>query len=264
MAFSISENFDEKPFLLDEERLRGLVGLIHFCLKEGAQIKYNVRREDQTQYSTANIGDILAEKNIKGFRITKLGLSAFGVGRGFEISISFRSGWPNTPIELDITGEDRQLVSTFSADIREYITAEIVARRFHTRWLAVAFVALAAYLFRVGYEPGVLLSHSVNEALNSPDLALKLNYLIERMNQQGGLSDSFAWAGFLVISFAVYLLIFNPQWGVLNPTNLFLIGREHHRYKRLTDLRDKVLWTVVVGSIISTLAGIVVWRLTKP
>lgn len=268
MAVSISDSFDDKGFLLDEVRLRKLAEVMSKRL--GEPVLYFIARKDQSQFDTANIDDVLSESNSGSTAISRLQIVAVGGIKNVNAQVTFRRAGYSHPVELELRGEDRELASLIAGDIREYVDSEIITKPFHTRWLsfpaAVVFAYLLKVLFRVmGLGPFGNDAISEETALKSSDLAVKLNYLIR---QNEGPNNLLGWTFILLLmvclAFVMWLLLWNPQWDLVNPNNLFLIGKEQLRYQRLVDLRGKLFWGVIIASVVSVLTGVIVLQIAKP
>lgn len=240
MTLSISETFDDRRFLLDEAKFRKVVELATKRLHRtalGSKIEYEVERKDGSNYSTSDIDEVLSESDIESTRIHKLAVLVRGAT--LDVGVIFDVGeFARAPVRLSIKGDNRELVMLTGADLREYIDGEILVRRFPTRWFAVVPVIVSCYLiaFSVRDNPSSSALPSISDILKNPDLAVKLNYLLQRQESSSVKLTMPLWAGAMFACgfiMTVWLLVFNPQWDFIVRGNMFLIGKERERYDRL-------------------------------
>lgn len=196
MAFSIIDTFDNKGFLLDEIRITKLADLMkkRFPDPDKAIVRYFVRRRDQATFDTRQVDDIVSERNYGSVLITRLMMRA-GDRHDPDLRVTITFSQILAPISLEIDGADRELVSLIAGDIKEYIHSEILTKPFHTRWLSIPVIVAGAYLVRAmalyyrahwREAPGAKGKLGMADALKSSDLAVKLNYLIQK-DQLAGL-----------------------------------------------------------------------------
>jgi dolichol kinase len=275
VALSIIETFGAKRFLLNETGLRKVIELIATRLNKGEadpRIQYELTRQDRSEYKTKSIEEVLSDRNTGPTRLQNLKVYVNFGGVGTRVALFFDVRKENVPVFFSITGDDREMVMLLGADLREYIVSEIIVKRKPIRWIAIPLAIIWYYLMRFFItlpqpRPASPALPSASEILKNPDLAAKLNYLIQRQQADSGgsLFDGLVAVLFLAgIVTALWILVANPQWKYIVPGNLFLIGKERERYDRLIDIRDKVVWGVIVAFIVGIVAGVIVWRTTSP
>jgi len=269
-------------FIMDEERLRNIHNIIFNRLgKEGNCIfkpKYTIYRSDNFVYNTNDIEDILKEENSELKKIIRLKITPEQNIQTFDFALEFRTktgfsivGEPNTT--LNVEGEDRDLVYLFFSELKKYLTIEVNTKRI----ISVNTLSFIRYfpmlLLMILPSISVIFNNAKNDlglknALNSQDIPIKLNYLI---NQTKGF-DAFSSYNiyFLIIPFLI-ILSFSDHFEIsmnkilsqyLFPSNLFLFGKECSRYNKILDLRSKIIWGIMVALIISILGSIIVWKIT--
>jgi len=275
MAFSISDTFDNKGFLVDEIRITKLADLMkkRFPEPDKAIVRYFVRRKDAATFDTRNVAEIFSESNYGSILITNLAMRILDLGNsGFTVAITFSQIL--RPITLEVEGPDRELVSLIAGDIKEYIHSEVITKPFHTRWLFIPVLVIGEYLalaimryWQAHWRelPGAK-GLGIADALKSSDLAVKLDYLIQR-DQYTGFDISFIVTATLLavatLFLSGHLFVFNPQWNIVAPSNMFLIGKETTRYERLIKVRDHLFWGVIIAAVVCLITGFAVWLLTK-
>lgn len=93
---------------------------------------------------------------------------------------------------------------------------------------------------------------------------LKLNYLVEMEQNRSllGSGGSLIVIG-IMVGLAVLVMLGIPAFEKLYPRNIFYLGKEISRYDRICNFRNKFYWVVFIGSIVSIIAGIIVYYTTK-
>jgi hypothetical protein len=255
----------ERGFILDEERLRKIHDLIENRISKyptPLSLRYIVFRGDSFSYQTSSVDDVVNEDNEDWRAITMLELFA-----SEEEGFTFRLTFSKRGVFVRITGDDRDDVFLLFSDLREYIRNEVLSGwridRLTARLLGLIFTILvllgALYFYtRVTYDP-----HLFSEALSTNDLAKKLNFLIQESARSytGGRS-------ILVLTGVLLVALLGGEglptvWNAAFPTNLFLFGKRKVTFDKRRRLLANIFWVVIVGLIVSALAGLFVWRLTS-
>lgn len=270
-------------FIMDEERLRNIHDIIFNRLgKEGKdnkfKPKYTIYRSDNFVYNTLDIEDILREENSELKKIIRLkitpeqNIQTFNFALEFKIKTGFSLvGEPNTT--LDVEGEDRDLVYLFFSELKKYLTIEVNTKRIITINTLNFIRYIPMLLLMILPSISILLNGTKNDlglknALNSQDIPIKLNYLINQTKGFNAFSSYNMY--FLLIPFLI-ILSFSDQFEIsmnkilsqyVFPSNLFLLGKECSRYNKILDLRSKIIWGIMVALIISILGSIIVWKIT--
>jgi hypothetical protein len=169
---------------------------------------------------------------------------------------------------LQIEGDIRDDVFLVFSDLKQYLTNEVCTRRspFSSKKVAQLLFALpVTLLFAWIYIRGSVtkvdvVDISAESVLKSQDLAAKLNYLIVQQSKSEVTTIPVAIGSvFLVASLGLAVfgeaIILKPL-RYLHPRNIFLVGKEIERHERRIKLRDRLIWTIGVG-LIMTILGVV-------
>ena len=262
MAAIVTHTF-ERAFRLDEERLRRIDSIVRDGLKQidpTWEHSFRVGRADALAYETAQVEDIVAEKNFESERLVRISVKADKESRSLRLDFDAREG-----CRLEIDGDDRNWVYVVSSTLRQFLESDVCVgfRRRLSDSRAVPLVFMLGTLVIMASTAFFATNRQARqEALESSEISDKLDYLIA---QRTHLDDILPAAlAILGLTFAVF--IFGFDWIVkrLFPGNLFLFGRENDRYKRLIDIRSKVVWGVLIAFIVSALASVAVWFATTP
>lgn len=259
-----------KGYTLDEGRLRKIDEILKTRSKhiEGqSRQTFKVYRSDALVYTTTDLHILLAERNDKSQHIERvtIGLASDDT---FELSLDF----DQTGVYLDVEGNDRDFVYVIFSDIRNFI--EHNASTLNNRDLPFKVTNALVFAFiAVSITPLINITYKMTsfrppiryeDALNSSDVLIKLNYLISRTppialgkNLLFSMSLLLAASAVMIFRRPIYLLI-----RYLFPLNIFLIGEEIGHTARRANIRNSIFWVVIVGSTISTITGFFVWFLT--
>jgi hypothetical protein len=126
--------------------------------------------------------------------------------------------------------------------------------------IPVAMIAVVAYLTAPRLDPQV-----VAKVLTSSDLVEKINFLIQERHRanSGGSAIWFLLAAMLVMTVMVAGGL-EWVWAQVFPSNLFLFGQRKESFNRRRALLGNIFWIVAVGLVVSLVAGLIVWFVTKP
>ncbi len=113
-------------------------------------------------------------------------------------------------------------------------------------------------------------AEKVKDVLESSDLAIKLNYLIEVQASASKDVEEYMYI-FIPIAVIAIILIIIPillkfLWGksgVLRITDYFLFGKQKNIYDKKVKVKNNIIWTIGVGLIISIIGGFIVYFITK-
>ena len=107
-------------------------------------------------------------------------------------------------------------------------------------------------------------------ALNSNDLGIKLNYLIEDKirnstfsGREEPLVSILMWIAMLTMLGTTLYSVLMRKGSVIRITDYFLFGKQIKIYDKKLKLRNQIIWTVVVGLIIRMIAVFIVCYVTK-
>jgi hypothetical protein len=240
---------------------------------------YVVYRTDSIQYSGEDIEVVLKDENSEYQKITALDITCEEEGEFFfELRFNNRGKYSNG-VSLSISGHDTDFVHLLFSDVRQYIENEVAVlnplkliRGDLSAWVTVimslaAFALLIAVMLLVSQSNGTNLSDdNINSILSSSDINTKLNYLIERNTIRHRITISkpvvFVIAGILT-ALVLSSRFIRKQLVRFFPSNVFAIGKGKERYKRMLELRSKIVWGVVVAFFVSGMAGLVIYFVTR-
>ncbi len=259
----------ENGFVLDEGRLRKVAEILMARQKQfGAdcRLTFKVYRSDTLTYTTEDLEQILREDNGGWSRLVRLTFSI--QASDFSLSLDF----DEDGTRLHIEGNDRDVVFLVFSEIKQYLSSEVNTVRIKgykvRNLLSSAFLlcgavySIASFARVFGETP-----FPADTVLQSQDLQLKLNFLVESISRQFG--TPFMSIFYVLLAVVVIYEVFfaskllKRPLEYLFPSNIFLIGKEIQRNTRRQSLRQNIFWGVIIASVISLLAGLVVWLVTK-
>ncbi|MBU2560306.1 hypothetical protein KKA03_05375 [archaeon] len=254
----------KKGFCLDEERIRKINDIIIKRIKEiDDTLKpiYNIHRGDGFSYNTSDIQDIINEENLESSLVTRIDVS-FKKNKEIEFQLDFTKNENYIFIE----GEDRDFVHLLFSDLKNYLSIEVnTIRKFSNKtrslFMLTPFFFMIYTLYLFSREKQDL--PQIQGVLDSQDINIKLNYLIQTQSNESINSFYGAFIAFFIISF---LIIFGEEkfiefYRYLYPCNIFLFGKEIEKYKNIEKLRDKLVFGIVT-LLIGIIAGYVVLQIT--
>lgn len=177
-------------------------------------------------------------------------------------------------VNLEIEGDNRDLVYLLSSDLKQYISSEVAIMNDVSKkgliWITNIFLLLLfispSYAYHLWAVRRGYYKTSVDMTLKSQDVQEKLNFLIERTTNI--LPPVFI--GLLLMTFAIAVIfIVNERGGVRKlvdyffPMHAFLFGKEMVQYNRRMNLKKNIFWVIIVGSVISLITGFAIWKFTK-
>lgn len=261
-------------FLIDETRLRKLKDIIESreAKNSDQKIIYQVYRGDSYYYTTESVDDVIKEDNEDWRRITRLELKLPHTAPGKEDSdLHFVLSFSDTMgCQLWASADDRDRVFLLFSDLRDYIQHEVTIIRTidpnTSRFLGVIFslVILALVTFTLLYRLDHPDPSGLRQALESSDIATKLNFLINQRQRSApfGSRGLFLLVLATIASFGAMLGGLRPLFRYIFPGNLFLFGKRREHFEKRQRLTNNLLWVVGVGLMVSVAAGLIVWRFT--
>lgn len=262
----------KRGFILNEENLRKIHEIIIKRFNEiddSLKPQYEILRSDSYAYITNDFKDIINEDNSAYNRILKITIfEKIDEVFYFELSFSQDDG-----TYIFIKGEDRDLVYLLLSDLRTYLNNDVNKRIivdnrsvkniiYYTQMLmsAVAFLLL---FFNISSKASCAISFE--SAIKTQNLQEKLNYLVYQ-----SYAKDYSNVNTYLTTFVMIFLIFIFASLFLNkliqrvviyfyPFNVFLFGKKNIEYEKTTEIKSKILWTIIVGLIISLVAGFIVF-----
>lgn len=256
----------ERGFMLDEERLRKIHDLIERRISKyptPLSLRYKVFRGDSLSYETGSVQDVANEDNEDWRAITRLELFATEKDI-FDFKLSFSK----KGVIVEIRGNDRDAVFLLFSDLREYIRNEILAGRLLARDTARTVSLSLSLLMMMGLLYYVTRTmrcdpHLVSKALSSNDLAEKLNLLIQESTAATPGSRAIIWFAVLMLVPLLGSGAVQAAWNAAFPANVFLFGKRKAAFEKRRRLLSNVFWVIIVGLIVSAVAGVLVWWVTS-
>ncbi|GFO68352.1 hypothetical protein GMLC_19310 [Geomonas limicola] len=258
----------KKGFILDEGRLRKIYEIITARLAKlepPLTCAFNVYRGDSYSYTTSLIDDVISEDNNDWRKISMLDIVVKEKG-----VIDFELEFSKNGTRLNITGEDRDTVFLLYSDIREYVVNELSVGWRPPEWLDqfIFFIAMSGSLvwfaFNLGQDMPASNPTVVTNILKSSDIHAKLNFLISDSQSRTFNRWSQFWP--IIIPFALAMIsigkIPEKTLSIIFPSNEFIFGKMRQNYEKRRKLIQNVFWVVIVGLIVSVVAGFLVWRVT--
>jgi len=252
-----------KGFIIESNHLQTIESMIRERF-QGCIISYEVTFNNSNVYTTGLLDDVVSEENSTTKNITKLEISAT-IENEFSLKINFEK---DEKIKLSMTGENRDLTFLLFNQMKTYIDNEIaIVRRWKHSSDMYFFVVTITLIFVVVAFLGPMIQSEIRSVditgvLATDDLGEKLNFLIEYQITSGQHDFTFP----LILSgIAVSVLILSGiAIRFVRPiSDYFLIGKEISKYEKKVETRQRVIWGIVVTTIISVAGGIVVFFITS-
>lgn len=258
MAANVDYDF-KNYFEIDEEKLRRIHSIVKKRVGDSNAegIVFHIKRIDNYTYTTTKIEDVVSEDNDSISKITSIELHYLDDTISASILFSGKIGGT-----IRIKGEDRDNVFLLSSELKEYISNEVTIIK---KWSLLEFRLLMPLVFIfsslfVLYSASVfkpVVSSSLKEILESPDLNLKLNYLIERYATSNQIASPVAM---VLITFTLIIVIIGslPYERILNyifPKNIFLLGKQIPLIEKRRKTNSNIFWVIIIGSTISVVVA---------
>jgi len=253
----------DKGFLFDEEKLRKINDIISKRISN--TLEFFIFREDSYSYKTTNLEDIINEDNLKWARINEIDINV--ENEDFDLSLEFNE----KGTLLQINGSNRDDVFLLFSELKEYLSNEVCSKGLTSKFILDAIPALAFIILLGVIVIDVLIDMGtpkfdeqlVSNLMQSNEINEKINFLIQFETKSNDTRPNI-----VIISLLPFLLIgivFRESLTkfvlYFYPTNLFLFGKEIDRYKKRLDIRSKLFWVILIGTIVSIVGGILVWRI---
>ena len=266
MKAYLKRNFTQGFFLSEE----GFVKLADICRKRMTEhsiadsLNYKTFRADSLVYETVDHREITQEENSKRNRITRVQFRCSHDDLQFELEFDEKDG-----VSLTIECNDKDFGYLLFSDIKDYLQTEVLKFRGKTfdamfeHRIAFLFVMLAMLLLTtfVTTKPDIDAS-SLSKLLSSGNVAEKVNYLIVHANNPNARAQMrYIWL--VPIGIMLIFAFIGPVLDKLYPRNVFYWGKMSIQYDRVLGIRGKIIWGVIVAFIISAIASLFVYFLTK-
>jgi hypothetical protein len=207
---------------------------------------------------------VAAEENSTRNAIKRVELLA--AGASYNLSLQFD---PKENTDLEIEADDRDFAYLLFSDIKEYLHSEVLKFRSFSfdaalrskntfPFLMIPLVGIAMYgLIDVPSQDRVA------AIIKSTDIQQKLNFLIESRSEAQNIG---AMKYYLMAMMGVMatLLFAGGVLDRLYPRNIFYWGKAARAYDRLLNIREKVMWGVVIAFVIGIASTVFVDYMKKP
>lgn len=278
MRAEFQKEFDNK-FVLEETHIRKLNEIILTRVPEG-QMRITVKKADGVEYETQDFEEMLTTESASLTKTLSITITFTSQERSASVQhlslafdkpqsdYSYRKG-----LILQIQGEKVDDVNLLGDDLLRYLNSSVVKPKLDPVILFLSSALLFVSIFFVIYAQGVFDPKTGLEAAAVDITTLttnseKLDYLIALQTQKPELSPLFITfvSGILLFTFISVLSISHPPSRLFHkffPKYVYVLGIEATEYHKLTSLKKNIFWTVIVGSGISTVTGLIVWYMTK-
>ncbi len=250
----------KRGFFVTEESLIKLDDIVRKRLSAAeptAKVQLKVFRADGMLVEFESASAVAAEENSNRNAIKRVEI--LSSSSTYKLSLKFDAKENTT---LDIEANDRDLAYLLASDIKDYIHSEVLKFRSFTFDSALnsrnifPFVMLPLMFFSFSSIKEAPRPEVVSSVIASNDLHSKLNFLIEtRTSQDPG---PFKW--YLAGMFALLISLFfiGPLLDRAYPRNIFYWGKQAQAYDRLLQLREKVVWGIVIAFVIGIASTVAV------
>lgn len=261
-----------KGFILNIDHIQTISSIVNERYSN-EELIYRITRTDSYRYQTSDINEVINEENSNANKIKKLSFS-IDDGDRINFDLCFEKGESTV---LKISGEDKDKIYLLYNDIKTYVDKEITVVRIPATQstlrnicLAISSIVLLGVFFFFGFLlTSDQMTNGYEEVVNSSSELVKLNYLISQRVGDALLFDKYKYVLFAIMTASV-LIVFLPSLvnfilkkDILVLTDYFLIGKQVAIYEKKKSVRNKIFWTVVVGSLVSIVTGVFVYFMTK-
>lgn len=259
MKVSFEHEF-KKGFFLSEESLIKIDDIIKNRFNnEAIDISFRIFRIDGMLIESDSINSILEEENAPRNFIQRIVIEAETDSHYMLLEFDTEES-----ISLSIISDSRDFANLLIADLKEYINSEVLKfssldfYKLKKLMLALLMISIMGYMTFVMYNV-VSLEQSVDiEKLSSSlDLNAKLNYLIQNRAASGYGEGFIPMMSVMVTLMILTLFPIEKLIRRVFPKNIFYWGKRKSLYDKYKDLKSKIFWGIVIGFIISIIAGLI-------
>lgn len=255
----------EKGFLLGEEQLRKIHDLVNNRISTIAgspKVIFKVSRGDSYSYTTNLVEDVVQEDNEDWRAIKKLNI----IVKEKDI-FDFEMVFSKSGLNITITGDDRDSVYLLFSDLREYIKNEVLTRKTIDRDSARLLNMMLLMISTVGVLLYSLTNNFYDEKpldtiLKSQNIIEKLNYLIEVRKPKVEKYNIYMLIGIMAFMLLSITDFIPKAWSAIFPVNEFCFGKRKLILEKRAKFWSNIMWVVIVGAIVSVVAGLAVWKMT--
>lgn len=262
----------QNGFILGEEQLQTLSSKIKDRYPK-EELIYKITKSDSYVFQTVDINEIFKEENSNGNFIKKLDM-IMDNGDIINFNLCFEKGEDTS---LKITGDNRDKIYLLYNEIKTYVEKEVTTVKTFLKYdILKGICYIVSILSLLGCMLLMMSSlfhnrvEKAKEVLDSSDLAIKLNYLIEQQVSASNDVEEYMYTFIPIAVIAMFLIVIpillKFLWGkngVLRITDYFLFGKQKNIYDKKVKVKNNIIWTVGVGLVISIIGGFIVYFLTK-
>lgn len=244
-----------KGFILREEHLQSIENIINKYFVD-EKITYKITKNNFFSYISSDINDILKEDNSKTDYITKLEIS-INTSEIVNMILIFDKGEKTV---LNFSCNNREKFKLFYSDLEDYLNQEVcVVGSFDlqaflvntTSWGIIALIGDLLYNKLITITK--FKESDLKNVIQSSDIIEKLNYIISKTEYK--LIDSWFYLFTIIIAIINVIGVVKHK---LTFTDYFLFGKEIKIYEHKIALRNNIIWTIIIGLVVSVLGGIIV------
>ena len=273
---SIKREYEDN-FLLDEAKLRKVASILDEYaakLKSKSYVEYYIEREDQTSYTTRNIEEVLADENAAGKRIATLlvsiepeesGESAKVERPSPEKTVAFIgfTKLKSPRVRIGLANENRDWCFLLSDELDNQVKRltrkrplKFIPLKFidGVVFVSVTIIVITFLILRLHASPAGFTTEQI--AQMSQDQ--KLNEILRLESKKFAAQDfgNLGGAGFTLIF--MFLILYRPLARAIQylTESTFYWGDAVSHFERRERLAGNIKWVVIVGFIISVIAGL--------
>lgn len=244
-----------KSFILCEEHLQSIDNTIKKYFTEET-ITYKITKNNFFSYLTNDVNDIFKEENGKMDYITKIEVF-INNSEAINMSLTFTKG-ENTV--LKVSGSDKEKIIVFYSELIGYLDQEVVVVKtfnlheflFNTgAWIIIVLIGNLLYNTIkpiIQYD-----KDDYTKAIQTTDIIEKLNYMIAKTEY-----DKLGVKFYLFVIVMVIISVIGIIKYKLTFADYFLFGKEKKIYEHKMSLKNNIIWTIIIGLVISIVGGLIV------
>lgn len=269
----VDSSFQRYGFIVDEQNLRKLRDIVAKRILEtdkSAILRYHIAREDNYSFTTMNIEDVIAEQNESPRAITSLSIGAQSKDKILTFLLRFSK---ELGISLEIEGAKRDDVFLLYSDIDEFCKANIFKKRLRPQTSEALRTGSILFSILIAFFPVFVIlgrerpsQKEIASILESKIADDKLNFIVKHgvidsnLLGENRITFLIAFAG-IILSIIFARGFFGWMWRKLYPLNIFILGKMKEKYQKSLQLRSNSFWTVIIGTIVSLVSGLIIWSL---
>lgn len=261
----------ENGFILGEEHMITISSMIKERYS-AEELLYRITKSNSYIFQTSDVKEIFKEENSNANLINKLEIIIDDDNINFYLC--FEKGEDSF---LRIIGTDKDKIFLLYNEVKTYVEKEVAIVKTFLRYdmvqsisSTISMVLLLGCLFFSLTEVNHVNTGGIESALNSSDVLVKLNYIINQQSENKLGISKYSYS-LIPIMFISLLLMFLPRllmffWGkkgVFRITDYFLVGKQKNVYDKKIKIKNNIIWTVGIGFLVSIVAGLLVYIFTK-